>query len=122
MLKVSLSVLNAVEKGVKPELEVRVHFQQPETYTEEDLLLSVGALSTSMSSEGAYEIANTTITLKNEDRYFSRKFSRELPVKRKVDVLMTIEGEEIEIFSGIVSAGRGGWSIKSGILTLNVNA
>lgn len=119
MIKANLSVLNAVERGIKPSYKVRIYLQEPEDYTVNDYLLSVGRISASLSSEGGYAIANTTVSLKNKDRYFSIKFARELPVKRLVEIYMLLDGNEILRFRGVV----GSWKYsKRTDIELTVNA
>ena len=121
MIQISLSTLQAISRGVKPINKVKVYFQTPETYTDDDYLAGVGDLSVSMSSEGSYEIANTTITLKNKDYYFSRRLNKELPNNKLVEIFMNISGEEILIFRGIIP-NEGGWTLTKELLTLNINA
>jgi hypothetical protein len=118
MLRVPLDMLNALSQGVKPAYEVTVYYQQPETYTEDDYLLSVGGLRTSMS-EGRYEIANTSIVLSNENYYFSRRFAKELPNNKLVEVHVNIAGERILIQRGIVNKN---WTLDEMKVTLNINA
>jgi hypothetical protein len=122
MLRIPLTAMQAIEQGVKPEYAVTVYFQQPETYTENDYLLSVGGLRTAMS-EGRYEIANTSITLSNEKKdgshYFSRKFGRELPNNKLVEVYMLIAGERILVQRGVVNKN---WTLNEMKVTLNINA
>lgn len=120
MLKVSLEALQMIETGVKPVYRVTVWWQEPETYTEDDHLLGIGDLSTSMS-EGSYEIANTTVQLKNTDYYFSRKLARELPNNKLAEIHMEIAGEEVLVFRGVVPKERG-WALSETVLTLNLNA
>lgn len=119
MIKAPLAVMNAVECGIKPKYKVRVYFQQPEDFTVDDYLLSIGRISAALSSEGGYAVSNTQVVLKNEQRYFSRKFARELPVKRLVEIYMVLDGTDILRFRGIV----GSWKY-SGRTTveLSVNA
>lgn len=117
MLKIGLNTIQAVEHGIKPKYKIKVYWQEPEVYSEEDYLLSVGDISTSMS-EGAYEVANATVQLKNEDYYFSQRLARELPNNKLIEIFMTIGSEDILVFRGIV----GSWSLSPEILTLNINA
>lgn len=121
MLKVDINTFNAIDRGIKPSYKIVVYFQEPETYTEDDYLVSVGDISTSMS-EGSYEIANTTVTLKNEDYYFSKRLARELPNNKLVEVYLVIIAEagvqNILIFRGVVST----WQLTEMLLTLNINA
>ena len=121
MLKISKEGMNFLEKGGKVRTEVTIYFQVPETYKEDDLLISAGDNNTSMSSEGGYTIANTTITLKNENYYFSRKFTKELPNNKLVEVFDVIGEERVLGFRGIINKD---WRIaaSAGTLTLNVNA
>jgi hypothetical protein len=122
MLRITLSAMQTIEQGVKPEFSVTVYFQQPETYIENDYLLSVGGLRTAMS-EGRYEIANTSIALSNEKKdgvhYFSRKFERELPNNKLVEVYMLIAGEKILVQRGVVNKN---WTLNETKVTLNINA
>lgn len=118
MIRLGIDSLNAIEKGISPKFPVKVHFQVPETYTLDDYLVAVGSIKTSMSSVGGYEIGNASITLKNIDYYFSRKFTRELPNKRRVEIFLDTGYEEILISSGIVST----WQITPETLSLNANA
>lgn len=118
MLKVPVSVITAIERGIKPTYKVRVYFQQPETYTENDYLQPLGARKTTMSSQGGYAIGNTTITLLNKNYYFSKKFARELPVKRLVEIYAVVGGTEFLEFRGIVSS----WQRTKTLVTLQVNA
>lgn len=121
MLKVSLSSLIAMDAGLTtPVYTAKVYWQEPETYTENDLLSGVGDLSTAMS-DGRYEIANTSIVLKNEDYYFSRRLAKELPNNKLVEIYMTVFDEDILVFRGIVPR-EGGWALTETELTLNVNA
>lgn len=121
MLKISKEAMNFLEQGGKIKHEVTIYFQVPETYTEDDYLLSAGDLSASMSSEGGYSIANTTITLKNEGYYFSRKFTKELPNNKLVEVFLLIGQERVLTFRGIINKD---WRIATSARTLilNVNA
>jgi hypothetical protein len=118
MLNVPLAVMRAIEEGEKPSYEVTIHFQQPETYTEDDRLMGVGGLRTAMS-EGRYEIANSSIVLSNEDYYFSRRFARELPNNKLVEVHARIAGERILKQRGVVNKN---WTLDEMKLTLNINA
>ena len=118
MLRIPLNVMNAIAQGVKPAYEATVYFQQPETYTEDDYLLSVGGLRTAMS-EGRYEIANTSLTLSNENYYFSRRFARELPNNKLVEIHAVIAGERILIQRGVVNQN---WTLNEMKITLNINA
>lgn len=117
MLKLSLTSLNAIEQGAGMKYKVKIYFTVTEAYTEDDYLQSVSAISTSMSG-GSYEIANTTVTLRNKDYYFSRKCVKELPNKRPVEIYGIIGAEEILLFSGIV----GNWTLTATELSLGVNA
>lgn len=121
MFKISKEGMNFLEQGGKTKSEVTIYFQVPETYKEDDLLISVGDINTSMSSEGGYSIANTTITLKNEGYYFSRKFAKELPNNKLTEVFFLIDQERVLAFRGIINKD---WRIaaSAGTLTLNVNA
>lgn len=121
MLKVDLNTINAIEQGIKSAYKVKVYWQEAETYTEGDYLISIGDISTSMS-EGSYEIANTIVTLKNEEYYFSKRLSRELPNNKLVEVSLVIPAEvgvqDILIFRGVVNT----WQLTELSLTLNINA
>lgn len=122
MLKLPLAALIALDAGtVKPTYKAVVYWSNgTETYTEDDKLVSVGDLSTGMS-EGRYEIANTTVVLKNEEYYFSRRMARELPNNKLAEIYLTISGEDILAFRGIIPK-TGGWKLTDMGLTLNVNA
>ena len=120
MLKVSLNTLKAIEQGVRPTFKVKVYWQDSETYTEDDYLVSVGSLSTSMSGDG-YEIANTTVVLKNDQYYFSRKCARELPTNKLVEIFLSIEDQDVIVFRGVVPR-ESGWALTETELTLNINA
>ena len=120
MLKIDLQILRAIEQGVKPKYKIKVYWQEAELYTEDDYLLSVGDLSTSIS-RGAYEIANTTVTLKNQNYYFSRRLHRERPNNKLVEILMQIAGKDVLLFRGIIPLS-GGWTLTEMLLTLNINA
>lgn len=118
MLELSIESLNAIEAGIKPAYKVIVYFQEPETYTEDDYLVNAGDMSTSMSESGGYEVANSSITLKNQDYYFSRRLARELPDKKLVEIFMNTGFQDILILRGVVSS----WSLTETELTLNINA
>lgn len=119
MIRASLAAMRLLEKGHAPQYRVTIHFQQPEVYTVDDLLRSVGDPAQSLSSAGGYEIGNTTITLDNKNYYFSRKFSKELPNKKLVDLHMLIGDESLLLFRGVISSG---WTLTATELTLQVNA
>lgn len=121
MLKINKEGMNFLEQGGKVKVEATIYFQVPETYTEDDYLLSAGDLSANMSSEGGYSIANTTITLKNPEYYFSRKFAKELPNNKLTEVFLLIDQERVLAFRGIINKD---WriAVSAGTLTLNVNA
>jgi hypothetical protein len=119
VLKTSIEAMKAIERGAKPEILVIIHFQEPETYTVDDYLGAIGALSTGMSSEGTYEIANTTLTMLNKDYYFSRKLARELPNNKLTEIFVRIAGELILIFRGVVARN---WTLTDMNLNLNINA
>lgn len=118
MLKVTAGTLNAIERGSGVIFKAKIFFQEPEIYTPEDYLNDVGAIASRMSSEGSYEIANTTIELKNTGYYFSERFKDELPVDKLVIIYMTVNSEDIEVFRGIVS----GWSLEGTLIKLTINA
>jgi hypothetical protein len=121
MLKIPLAVLNAVAQGRKPDYEVVVYFQEPEVYTEDDYLQSVGDIASSMSNEGGYQIANTIVTLKNVEKYFSHvRLPKELPDNKLVEIYAKLAGEKVLIFRGIVQSG--GWKLTPMNLILNINA
>jgi len=119
MLKITKEGMNLLEQGCRVKPEVTIYFQVPETYTEDDLLVSAGDTTINVSSEGGYSIANTTVTLKNEDYYFSKKFAKELPNNKLVEVFHLIGEERVLVFRGIVSKD---WKLTPSLLTLNVNA
>lgn len=119
MLKADLATLALIDKGVKPVYSAIIYFQQPETYTSEDFLESIGDITSSLSADGRYEINNTTLTLLNRGFYFSQKFGRELPNNKRCEVSMTIGSQTILIFSGIIG---GNWTLTETLLTVNVNA
>lgn len=122
MLKLNLNSLNALQKNASLKNKVIIYWQEPEIYSTDDKLLSISSLNTSISSEGSYEIANATIELKNEDYYFSKRLSRELPNNKLVEIYRIIsDSEEILEFRGIVPRD-GGWSLNDNILTLNINS
>jgi len=119
MLKVGIDSFNAIEEGINPEYKVIIYFQEPETYTKDDYLISPGDISTSISESGrGYEVANTTIKLKNEEYYFSRRFAKELPDKKLIEVFMNTGFEDILMLRGIVSD----WTLTETELNLNINA
>lgn len=118
MIKLSLNALNALASGIKPVFTVKVHFQEPEIYTEDNFLQSPGTISTSISREGGYSIANSTIELNNVGFYFSEKFEKELPNEKLVEIFVNVAGESKVIFRGTVSS----WTLTPLNLTLNVNA
>jgi hypothetical protein len=120
MIKLGLQSLNAIEQGlIVPEYRVKVYFQAVETYTVEDYLSAVNSVKSSMSSIGNYEIGNASVMLKNTNYYFSKKFVRELPNKRRVEVYLWTGYDEKLLFSGIVS----GWEISPvTTVSLSVNA
>jgi hypothetical protein len=120
MLKIGLNTLNNIEKGLNPEFRVKVHFQVPELYTIEDYLQSVASIYASMSSVGLYEIGNAVVTLKNANYYFSRKFEKELPNNKRIEVFIWTGYEDILIATGIVRDNN--WTLTETILTLNVNS
>ena len=119
MIHASLATLQALEKGLALQYKVTIYFQQPEIYTFDDLLRSVGDPSQSLSSDGGYEIGNTTIVLDNKDYYFSRKFAKELPNNKLVELHMQAGDESILLFRGVVANG---WTLTQTELTLQVNA
>jgi hypothetical protein len=119
MIRASIDTIRAIEKGAALQYVVIIGFQQPEVYTDEDCLLSAGDISQSMSGEGAYEIQNTTVTLKNIKFYFSRKFARELPNAKPVTISIKVAGQTIELFSGAVGSN---WNLSSTELSLPVLA
>lgn len=119
MLKLSLDSYKAIENGVKPVFKIIVYFQSPEIYTEEDFLDSALPVRTGMSRDG-YEIGNFTVRLKNISKYFSRKFTRELPNRRQVELRMNVGYEDIVVTSGIVNTWQ--YDLASNIVVLNVNA
>ncbi|NOZ68031.1 MAG: hypothetical protein GXP46_01980 [Deferribacteres bacterium] len=118
MLNVSIDSLNAIEEGINPAYKVVVYFQEPETYTEDDYLLNAGDLSTSMSEDGGYEVANTSVTLRNQEYYFSRRLAKELPDNKLVEIFMNTGFEDILLFRGVVYD----WQLTETELTLNINA
>lgn len=119
MLKLPLNALAGIDANItQPAYTVKVYWQEPETYTIDDYLLVVGDLSTSMS-DGSYEIINTIITLKNEDYYFSRRLAKELPNNKLMEIFMTMAGEDILIFRGLIPK-VGGWTLSGTVLTLNI--
>jgi hypothetical protein len=119
MLKMSIEAMKAIERGDKLELIVVMHFQTPETYTATDYLGAVGALTTGMSSDGIYEIANTTLTMLNKGYYFSRKLARELPNNKLTEIFVRIAGELVLLFRGVVAPN---WTLTDMNLNLNINA
>jgi hypothetical protein len=120
MLSLPVSVLNAIAQGQKPDYEVVVYFQEPEVYSEDDYLQGVGEISSSMSGEG-YQVSNTTVTLKNIEKYFSHdRLAKELPDNKLVEIYAELAGEKVLIFRGIVQAGS--WKLTPMTLTLNINA
>jgi len=118
MKKLSLESLRAIERGVAPELSIKIYFQDPEIYTKNDYLESAGPLSEGMSSEGAYSIANASVVLRNKNYYFSRKFGKELPVKRLVEISGMVGTDIILLFRGII----GRWRLTEALVTLEFNA
>jgi len=120
MLKINLNGINTIDKGRNPEYRVKIYFQQTETFTEDDYLQSVGSINSSMSSVGQYEIGNASVVLKNKDYYFSRKFEKELPNNRRVEIYLWTGFEEILLAAGIVRDNS--WTLTPETLTLNLNA
>ena len=120
MFRIGLASLNAIDSGILPEYRIKVHFRIPETYTPDDYLQSVSSIDSSMSSVGSYGIGNASVTLKNIDYYFSRKFARELPNNKRVEIFLWTGHEEILIFAGIVKDNS--WQLSATALTLGVNA
>jgi hypothetical protein len=120
MLKFGLASLNAIAQGAKIKFIVRIYFQVPEDYTKEDRLLDIGSINTSLSSVGSYEIGNSTISLSNKDFYFSRKFKKELPNNRKVEIFIDTGFEKIRYCAGMVKDNS--WQLTPTLLTLNINA
>ena len=118
MLKINLDTLNAIDRGVMPRFQVKLFFQVPEVYTEDDYLASVGDINASMSSVGSYSIGNGSVTLKNKDFYFSRKFTRELPVNKRIEVSISIGAQELLFAAGVIK----GWKLDPTLLTLSVTS
>jgi hypothetical protein len=118
MIRLSLNALTALARGAKPQYKVKAYFQQPEEYTVADYLESVGPINASLSNEGGYSVANTTITLRDTYRHFSKKFAKELPVRKVIEVYILIAGEAYLKFRGAV----GGWSKDRPLVTLDLNA
>ncbi len=119
MIRAPLPTIRAIEKGSQLKYSVTIGFQQRETYTIDDYLISEGDISQSVSGAGAYEIQNTTVMLKNKDYYFSRKFSRELPNGKPVAISVIVADQTIEIFSGVIDNN---WSLTATELSLPVHA
>jgi hypothetical protein len=119
MLQLTPYSLAALEGICNPVYKAKVYFQSPEIYTVEDYLQSIGPISSAMSKEGGYVVQNTIVILINRDFYFSRKFAKELPVKKLIEIFIVINSEEILIFSGIVSDSS---QLDETTLTLPVNA
>lgn len=121
MLKMDIDTMRAIEKVAEQHYKVTVYWQEAETYTEDDYLLSVGDLETSMSGE-SYEVANVTVSLRNKDYYFSRRLAWELPNNKLVEIYISIVTDagirDILIFRGIVST----WQLTETTLTMNINA
>lgn len=111
--------MRLLEKGRAPQYNVTIYFQQPEVYTPDDLLRSVGDPTQSLSADGGYEIGNTTVILDNKDYYFSRKFGKELPNNKLVEIHMLIGDESKLLFRGVVSNS---WTLSAAELVLPVNA
>lgn len=118
MIHVPLDILRAIEQGVDPKFKAIIYWQQPEGYTADDYLIGGGDISTSMS-EGSYEIANTSITLKNDGFYFSRRFAKELPNNKLVEIYLVIASLAILVFRGTVAKD---WKLTKTMLTLNITA
>ncbi len=112
MIKAGLAEIAAIEQGIKPDYKVIVYWQVPEAYTESDLLISVGDITTSMSGGSSYEAANTVVELSNEDYYFSRKLEKELPNNKLIEIYIH---NSILIYRGIVSS----WKLTETTLRLN---
>ena len=118
MLKLSKEVLSAILSGdMSYGKKVMIQFQSPETYTEDNYLDSIRGINMSMSDDGGYEASNTSITLKNTDRYFSKFFARELPIKKAVQIFFIIAGIDVEVFKGIVAD----WKLTKESVELNIN-
>ncbi len=117
MLRISAQGIEALEEGLL-QYRCKIYFQEPEVYTTDDYLQGIGSINTALPSEGGYEVANTQVTLRNEQYYFSRKFARELPVKRLVEIYVVAGSEEILLFRGVVSA----WALTATQLTLHITA
>ena len=121
MLNLPLNALVGLDGNItQPVYKVKVCWQEPETYTEDDLLFPVGDLCTSISESG-YEIANVVIALRNEDYYFSRRLAKELPNNKLVEIFMLMDGEDILVFRGVVPK-EGGWTLTETKLELNIKA
>ena len=118
MLKVNIATLNAIDMGAVPKFQVKLFFQVPEVYTEDDYLASVGDINSSMSSVGSYSIGNASVTLKNVKCYFSRKFARELPVNKRIEVFISIGSQKPLFASGIIKS----WKLDPTLLTLSVTS
>jgi hypothetical protein len=118
MLKLPITALNAIQQGIRPEYKVRVHFQAPQDYTEDDYLQDIGQMRWSMSQDGPYEITNGSITLKNINYYFSQFFDRELPDNKRIEIYLIIGAEEILLTSAVIRR----WTLTPTIVTLEVNA
>lgn len=120
MLRVPAGALRAIEQGARISYAVKIYWQQPETYTEDDYLIDVGDINTSMSG-GGYAIADMSVHLKNKGYYFSRRLEKELPNNKLIETFMMIEGAAVLIARGIVPR-ENGWSLTDTVLTLNINA
>jgi hypothetical protein len=122
MLDISLTTINDLETGSAVEYKVKLYLQQPEEYTKDDYLDSVGSIHTEMSNEGSYQIANTEIVLKNikEDGsfYFSERFENEFPVDKLVEVFASINGVSVLVLRGIVND----WELTEEDVRLRINA
>jgi hypothetical protein len=122
MLDIGLTTLQALQEGSDIQYKVKLYMQQPEEYTKDDYLHSIGTIHTEMSNEGTYQIANTEVVLKNikegNSFHFSERFENEFPVDKLVEVFAVISGSSVLVLRGIVDD----WELTEEDVRLRINA
>ena len=119
MLNIDTEGLQAIANGAPITYTIVINFQQPETYTKNDYLLSNPQINTSVSEEGSYELSNITIALKNTNYYFSRYFYYELPIGKLVQIYYNIGNVvQIEAMRGKIDS----WELTPTTVSLSLTA
>jgi len=116
MIKSILQNINQLYT-TKVKYKVKVYFLQPELFTEDDKLISVSNLVSSLSVEGAYEISNSTILLSNKSFYFCNRLYYEIILGKSCRVLIEFVNEDIDFMMAKIRD----WKLSSTILELKIN-